>query len=111
MPCLNGHGIIFVFVDRVLSEAITERRLPVNAPMNLEERLGKVFREVFELKELPAKNELIYKQFPKWNSLGHMSLVTAIETDFDCILDTNDVLAMSSFQKALEIVSRIHGSA
>jgi acyl carrier protein len=79
--------------------------------MSVEERLSNVFREVFELNELPEKSELIYNQFPKWNSLGHMSLVAAIETEFDCILETDDILAMSSFQRALEIVSRIHGSA
>jgi len=77
--------------------------------MSVEKRLGNVFREVFELNDLPERSELIYNQFPKWNSLGHMSLVAAIETEFDCILETDDILAMSSFQRALEIVSRIHG--
>jgi acyl carrier protein len=40
-----------------------------------------------------------------------MSLIAAIETEFDCILETDDILAMSSFHRALEIVSRIRDSA
>ncbi len=35
-----------------------------------------------------------------------MSLVAAIETEFDIILETDDILAMSDFAKALEIVDR-----
>ncbi len=78
--------------------------------MSVEQRLDNVFRDTFALNELPERSELVYKHFRKWDSLAHMSLVTAIETEFDCILETDDILAMSSFQQALEIVSRLHGS-
>jgi acyl carrier protein len=43
-----------------------------------------------------------------WDSVGHMALVAAIERTFDIMLDTDDVIGMSNFTKAEEIVSK-HG--
>jgi len=74
--------------------------------MNIEERLGKVFRDVLEFNGPIEREALQYNNFQNWNSLGHMSLIGAIETEFDCILDTDDIIDMSNFDKALEIVSK-----
>jgi acyl carrier protein len=43
-----------------------------------------------------------------WDSVGHMALVAAIERTFDIMLETEDVIGMSNFVKAKEIVSK-HG--
>lgn len=43
-----------------------------------------------------------------WDSVAHMVLVTAIEASFDIMLDTDEILDMSSFGKAREIVAT-HG--
>jgi acyl carrier protein len=74
--------------------------------MNTEDRLWVVFQDILELSPTTDRRPLAYNQTPKWNSLGHMSLVAAIETEFDIILETDDILAMSDFAKALEIVDR-----
>ncbi|MGP8201774.1 MAG: acyl carrier protein [Limisphaerales bacterium] len=41
-----------------------------------------------------------------WDSVGHMALVAAIERKFDLMLETDDVIGMSSFAKAKGIVSK-----
>jgi acyl carrier protein len=74
--------------------------------MSTENRLWVVFQDTLELPESADRAILVYNETPKWNSLGHMSLVAAIETEFDIILETDDILAMSDFAKALEIVDR-----
>lgn len=71
-----------------------------------EERLWGVFREVLELPPEAERAALAYNETEKWNSLGHMSLIAAIETEFDLILETDDILAMSNFAKAVDIVAR-----
>lgn len=43
-----------------------------------------------------------------WDSVAHMALVAAIERAFDIMLDTDDVIGMSSVLKAKEIVAK-HG--
>lgn len=68
-----------------------------------------LFREVLELSGPFNRDEMQYNNFPKWDSLAHMALVAAIESDFDCIMETDDILDMSSFAKAVEIVKKYNG--
>ena len=44
-----------------------------------------------------------------WDSTAHMTLVAEIEATFDIMLSSEEVIDLSSFGKAREIVSR-HGA-
>jgi len=57
--------------------------------------------------DFPA-GELVYRQIPQWDSMAHMILVQEIESAFNIMLSTDQVIDMSSFDKALEILSQ-HG--
>jgi len=72
------------------------------------DRLRKVFRSSLELPEDYDVDGLEYRGIEKWDSLAHMSLVAAIEDEFDVMIDTDDVIDMSSFTKAREILGK-HG--
>ena len=41
-----------------------------------------------------------------WDSVGHMGLIAAIEEAFDIMIETDDVIDMSSYPKAKEIISK-----
>ncbi len=43
--------------------------------------------------------KLIYNEFQGWDSVGHMTLIAALEEKFDCMLEMDDILDMSSFEK------------
>ena len=49
---------------------------------------------------------MAYGQTPGWDSIAHMALISEIETAFDIMLATDDVIGMSNFLKAKEIVAR-----
>lgn len=68
------------------------------------------FVETFALAPDVDPTTLRYQGIQAWDSVGHMQLIAAIETAFDIMLDTNEVLAMSDFAKAVEIVDK-HGAA
>jgi acyl carrier protein len=70
-------------------------------------RLADVFRDVFELDHDAAVNGLQYRVLEQWDSVAHMQLVAAIEDEFDVMLDTDDVVDMSSFEKAGEILAKL----
>lgn len=74
-----------------------------------DDQLRGVFRETFELGAEAEIDGLAYRAIPAWDSIGHMRLVAAIETQFDIMLDTDEVLDLSSFTKAVEIVRRHAG--
>ena len=51
---------------------------------------------------------LKYRGIPQWDSIGHLQLVMEIENSFDVMLPTEDVIDLSSFAKAKEILQK-HG--
>lgn len=53
---------------------------------------------------------LAYRGVPQWDSVAHMSLVARIEAALGIMLETDDVLDMSSFEECLRILAR-HGVA
>jgi acyl carrier protein len=75
-----------------------------------EARLQAAFREALGLSGELDVAGLTYRGIRQWDSVAHMQLITAIETAFELMLDTDDVIGMSSYDKAREIV-RKHGVA
>lgn len=61
------------------------------------ERLQEIFRAVFELPGDVDLTNLDQTNSPRWDSLDHVSLVTAIESEFGISLDAADQLRMTGF--------------
>ena len=51
-------------------------------------------------------DNLAYRGIPEWDSVAHMQLVGEIEDAFDIMLETDDVIDMSSYTKAKEILGK-----
>jgi acyl carrier protein len=49
---------------------------------------------------------LAFQGVPEWDSVGHMTLVAAIEDAFDIVLDTDDIITFDSFEKGKEILKK-----
>lgn len=52
---------------------------------------------------------LKYQEIEVWDSVGHMSLISAIEEAFDIMMDTDDIIDFSSFEKGKEILAANYG--
>ena len=73
--------------------------------MSTIERYKKVFIEIFEINESELEN-LNYQDIPAWDSLGHMSMVGALEDEFDIMLEMDDIIDFSSFKKGMETLAK-----
>jgi acyl carrier protein len=71
------------------------------------EKLEQAFRRGLEIGPDVDLKTLQYRDISAWDSIGHMALVAEIETDFDVMLSTEQVLGLSSFDKAVEILSSL----
>ena len=49
---------------------------------------------------------LRYQDVDEWDSVGHMSLVAEIEDAFDIMMETDDIIEFSSFEKGKEILAK-----
>ena len=66
--------------------------------------LEDVFRAVFELPDGADVTTLAQGVSEKWDSLAHVSLVAAIESQFNVVLDVADQLDLTSFDAAARIL-------
>lgn len=64
-----------------------------------------VFSETFGVTEEEAK-ELKYQSVEAWDSVGHMGLIAALEDAFDIMMETDDIIDFSSFEKGKELLKK-----
>ncbi|WP_035340974.1 MULTISPECIES: acyl carrier protein [Dickeya] len=69
------------------------------------EKYNQVFIQTFEVSEdiLPGYK---YQDTASWDSVGHMSMISALEEAFDIMMDTEDIIDFSSYEKGKEILSK-----
>jgi len=71
-----------------------------------EERLRQAFTEGLGIDGDIDWAGLTYRGIREWDSVAHMQLIAELEESFGVMLDTSDVIAMSSFTIAKEILQR-----
>ena len=63
------------------------------------------FVEAFEVSETEVAS-LKYESIPAWDSVGHMVLMAALEEGFDIMLDMEDIIDFSDFEKGKELLNK-----
>lgn len=71
-------------------------------------KLYEVFSSALGIDKSVVNDDLKYNSIPQWDSVAHMVLVAELEKSFDIMLETDDIIDMSSVAKAKEIVAK-HG--
>lgn len=69
------------------------------------EKYNKTFCENLNITE-DQLNGLKYQGTELWDSVGHMTLIAAIEDAFDIMMDTDDIIDLSSYEKGKEILKK-----
>lgn len=68
------------------------------------EKYNQAFCEAFEITEGELAG-LQYQQIELWDSVGHMTLIANLEDSFDIMMETDDIIDLSSYEKGQEILS------
>ena len=72
------------------------------------EKYNKVFCATFEITEDKLQG-LQYQQIELWDSVGHMTLVADLEDAFDIMMETDDIIDLSSYEKGQIILEEKYG--
>ncbi len=73
--------------------------------MTNEEKYTQAFMQAFEIDAETAKT-LKFQAIPAWDSVGHMGLVAALEEAFDIMLEPDDIVDMSSYERGKELLAK-----
>ena len=74
--------------------------------MNNLEKYNQAFIELFNLKKEDLGSELLYQSVDAWDSVGHMELIARLESDFDIMIEMDDVIDFSSYKKGKELLQK-----
>lgn len=74
--------------------------------MSNKEELKKIFIQSLSIDKKNFSENIKYNSVPQWDSIGHMTLVAAIEEKFKITIDTDDIVDFSSFKKGIEILKK-----
>lgn len=69
-------------------------------------RLEALFSNALGLDIEKIHDELAYNSVPEWDSVAHMGLIAQLEDAYDVLLDTDDIIDMSSVGKARVILAK-----
>ena len=71
-----------------------------------EAKLKQAFANAFAVPLDAAIEEMAYGAVACWDSTAHMVLIAEIEAAFEILLSTDDVIDLSSYRKAKEIIRK-----
>lgn len=73
--------------------------------MSNQEKYINVFVESFGITTSEVEG-LEYQSIASWDSVGHMVMIAALEETFEIMVDTDDIIDFSSFEKGKEILAK-----
>ena len=65
-----------------------------------------IFIESLSIDKKKFNENLKYNDIPEWDSIGHMTLMSALEECFNISIDTDDIVDFSSFKKGIQILKK-----
>jgi acyl carrier protein len=70
------------------------------------EKYKAVFMESFDIDETKLNESLTYQSIPVWDSVGHMGMIAGLEDTFNIMMETEDIIEFSSYEKGKEILAK-----
>ena len=71
--------------------------------MNNLELYKNAYVDSFEI-EIDIVESLEYQSIAEWDSVGHMVLISTLEEKFDIMMDMDDIIDFSGFERGKEIL-------
>ena len=70
------------------------------------EKYQKVFMDCFSVRKEELNDKFLYQSVPAWDSVGHMAMVASLEDTFGIMLEMDDIIDFSSFEKCIETLAK-----
>lgn len=74
--------------------------------MTPEQKYLHAFASTFEADPIIFQSNPSYNTVAGWDSIGHMSLIAALEEAFSIAMETDDIVEFSSYRKGMEIMRK-----
>ena len=69
-------------------------------------KYSKIFKTALNISDDKLSENLKYNEIEEWDSIGHMTLIAALEEEYKISLETDDIIEFSSFKKGMSILKK-----
>ena len=69
-------------------------------------KYSEIFKTALNIDNSKLGENLKYNEIDEWDSIGHMSLIAAIEEEYKITFETDDIVDFSSFKKGIELLKK-----
>lgn len=70
------------------------------------QKYNQIFMDVLGVKEEALNDSFTFKVVPQWDSVAHLSLITALEDSFGIMFDSEDILHYESYENGKKILAK-----
>ncbi len=74
--------------------------------MNNKEKYDQVFMDCFMVESSVLNENFVYQSVEERDSVGHMTMITALEEVFDVMMETDDIIDFGSYTKGTVILAK-----
>jgi acyl carrier protein len=74
--------------------------------MNNSQRYKDTFIKSLSISPENFNDKVKYNEIPEWDSIGHMTLISALEEEFKISIETDDILVLGSFKEGKKILEK-----
>ena len=69
-------------------------------------KYSEIFKTALNISDDKLNENIKYNEIEEWDSIGHMTLIAALEEEYKITLETDDVIEFSSFKKGMSILKK-----
>ena len=70
------------------------------------DKYSNIFKTALNINDDKMSENLKYNEIEEWDSIGHMTLIAALEEEYKISLETDDIIEFSSFKKGMSILKK-----
>lgn len=72
----------------------------------IKERLQNIFREIFDDSSIILKDEISAKDIEEWDSLTHVQLIVAVESEFHVNFETAEISELKNVGDFISLIRK-----
>ena len=74
--------------------------------MSIKRKYIEIFIKSLSINKKDFREDLNFGEISKWDSIGHMTLISNLEDTFNISIKAEDVIEFNSFKKGLKILKK-----
>jgi len=67
---------------------------------------SEIFKKSLNIDGTVFNKNIEYNEIDEWDSIGHMTLISALEEKYKITFETEDIIDFSSFKKEIKILKK-----